>query len=76
MIRISNLSSDGHLVIPAAIREELSIAAGDLLEINLVGGRMIIDPVVGTPKKPGEVAEIVAQIKTDRAGLLGRLAYL
>lgn len=76
MTTISQLSSAGQLTIPAAIRKKLGIGAGDPLQISMVDGRMIIEPVIVTPKNPGEVREIVTKIKVERAGLLDRLADL
>lgn len=45
------VSSKGQIVIPSKLRERASIKQGDILIINLVGDRMVIEPLHKTKKE-------------------------
>ncbi len=44
------VSSKGQIVIPSKLREKASIQKGDLLIINLVGDKMVVEPLNKTKK--------------------------
>jgi AbrB family looped-hinge helix DNA binding protein len=44
------VSSKGQIVIPSKLREKASIKQGDLLMINLIGDKMVVEPLNKTKK--------------------------
>jgi AbrB family looped-hinge helix DNA binding protein len=47
------VSSKGQIVIPSKLRENVSIKQGDILIINLVGDRMVVEPLHKAKKGAG-----------------------
>lgn len=76
MTTISQLSTAGQLTIPAAIRKELGLSPGDPLRISMVGGRMIVEPVIVTPKGFDELDAVLDRVEADHGEAIKRLADL
>lgn len=47
---VVKVSSKGQIVLPAKLREKAAIKKGDLLIVNLVGDKVVIEPL-NKPKK-------------------------
>lgn len=76
MTTFAQLSTAGQLTIPLAIRKELGLSAGDPLQISMVGGRMIVEPVIVTPKSFNELDAVLDQVEADHGKAIERLAEL
>lgn len=76
MTTISQLSTAGQLTIPAAIRNELGIGPGDPLQITTQAGRMIIEPVIVTPKGFDQLDAVLDAVEADHGEAIARLADL
>ena len=74
---VTTLTSANQITIPAAVRRELGLGAGDHVQITTENGRMVLEPVFVAPKNSAtEIAAVVDQIIEQRAGALKRLADL
>ena len=58
------LSSKGQLVIPKKIRQALRLQAGAEFEVELIDGRIILEPILA----PQEVDRIIAKLQDLAAG--------
>jgi AbrB family looped-hinge helix DNA binding protein len=58
------LSSKGQLVIPKKIRQALRLQAGAEFEVQLINGRIILEPILA----PQEVERIIAKLQDLAAG--------
>ncbi|QGP92636.1 hypothetical protein MGLY_20230 [Neomoorella glycerini] len=52
-MEIASLSSKGQLVLPKNIREELALKRGGELKVELVGGKIILEPVYQKTRTAG-----------------------
>lgn len=50
-MQVISLSSKGQLVLPKGIREQLALKPGDRLRVELVGNRIILEPVREEPRR-------------------------
>ena len=50
-MQVVSLSSKGQLVLPKSIREQLALKPGDRLKVELVGSRIILEPVQEEPRR-------------------------
>lgn len=48
------VSSKGQIVLPAHVREKASVKQGDVLLVNLVGDKIIIEPLIRPERKDWE----------------------
>ena len=48
------VSSKGQIVLPAQIREKAPVKQGDVLLVNLVGDKIIIEPLIRPERKDWE----------------------
>ena len=56
----SNLTSKGQVTLPAAIRKQLNLKAGDRIAFTLEGNRIIAEPVAS------DVSSLFGSINSDK----------
>jgi AbrB family looped-hinge helix DNA binding protein len=54
MVATVTVSSKGQIVLPAQIRERMPVKQGDVLLVNLVGDKIIIEPLIRPERKDWE----------------------
>jgi AbrB family looped-hinge helix DNA binding protein len=54
MVATVTVSSKGQIVLPAQIRERVPVKQGDVLLVNLVGDKIIIEPLIRPERKDWE----------------------
>lgn len=54
MVATVTVSSKGQIVLPAFIREKVPVKQGDVLLVNLVGDKIIIEPLIKPERKDWE----------------------
>jgi AbrB family looped-hinge helix DNA binding protein len=76
MTTFTQLTAAGQLTIPAAVRKNLGLNAGDPVQLSVEGGRIMIEPVIVTPKGFEELDQAVSGFVADHADAFERLADL
>ncbi len=60
----SNITSKGQVTLPAAIRKQLNLKAGDRIVFRLEGNKIIAEPV------SGDISELFGLVKSDKTATL------
>lgn len=73
MKRVVKQLRHGQITIPKDLREAVGIEPGDLLEIDVVEGKLQVEPVRVTPKQKGspwlkELYELFAPVRESLSG--------
>ncbi len=71
MILKSKLGERGQIVIPKAIRDELSLRTGCELEVRLVDGAIRFEPA----RDPSAIKAAIQRYKGSRRGVLKKMGY-
>jgi|tagenome__1003787_1003787.scaffolds.fasta_scaffold15040549_1 AbrB family looped-hinge helix DNA binding protein len=77
MATIAQVSSAGQLTIPAAIRKELGLNAGDHVQLSVQDHRIVVEAVIVAPKLPtSEVVDAAKRSIARNSEAFDRLAEL
>jgi len=61
----ARISSKGQLVLPKAVRDELGLVAGSEVDIESVGGSIVLRPIARRYRKQYTIDEVAGFLKYD-----------
>ena len=65
----TTVSTKGQVVLPGPLRRRLGIGAGDLMDVNIEAGRIVLTPQARRPRKFRIVADPVTGLPVLRSGV-------